>query len=63
MNELFQKSEVNPTVSVTITMNKDERELFKQFAKDMNVPLSAFIRLACKNFICGEGLKYGKQKN
>lgn len=63
MNELFQKSEINPTVSVTITMNQDERELFKQFAKDMNFPLSAFIRLACKKFMAEEGVKYGKQKN
>ncbi len=61
MTELFSKSEVNPTVSVTITMNQDERELFKQFAKQMNIPLSAFIRLACKNFMNGEeGKKYGK---
>ena len=61
MDELFPKSEVNPTVSVTITMNQDEREMFKTFAKNMNIPLSAFIRLACKNFISVEGSKYGKK--
>lgn len=58
--ELFEKKEVNPTVNLTVTMNKDEKEFFKAFAEKMNIPLSAFVRLACKNFIATEGQKYGK---
>lgn len=57
---LFPKSEINPTVSVTITMNSNERNEFRDFARQMNLPLSAFIRMACKNFIATEGAKYGK---
>ncbi len=60
MNELFDKKEVNPTVTVTITMNRDEKIAFKQFAEKMNVPLSALIRLAVKSFMKGEGSKYGE---
>jgi hypothetical protein len=58
MNELFNKKEINPTVRVMLTMNKDEQEMFKIFAKKMNLPLSAFVRVACKNFMTGEGKRY-----
>jgi hypothetical protein len=60
MNELFEKKEINPTVRVTLTMNKSEQDLFKKSAKKMNLPLSVFVRLACKNFINGEGEKYAE---
>lgn len=56
--QLFEKSEINPTVKVMLTMNQDERDMFKIFAKKMNLPLSAFVRMACKNFISGEGKRY-----
>lgn len=59
-NELFPKKEINPTVNLTITMNKDEKEFFKAFTEKINMPLSAFVRLACKNFIATEGKKYGE---
>lgn len=58
MNELFDKKEVNPTVTVTITMNQDEKIAFKQFAEKMNLPFSAMVRLAVKKFMTGEGKNY-----
>lgn len=58
MNELFSKNEINPTVKVVICMNQDERTEFKEFADKMNLPFSAMIRLAVKNFMKGEGAKY-----
>lgn len=58
MNELFSKNEVNPTVKVVVSMNQDEKMEFKQFAGKMNIPFSALVRLAVKNFIKSEGGKY-----
>lgn len=63
MSQLFEKKDVNPTVRVVISMNQDEREVFKLFANKMNLPLSAFMRIACKNYIQGEGKKYVESQN
>lgn len=60
MSQLFEKKDINPTVRVVITMNKDEKELFKNFAEKMNIPFSALVRLSIKSFINGEGAKYGE---
>ena len=58
MNELFDKKEINPTVKVVISMNQDEKNTFQDFAKKMNLPMSALVRMAIKNFMKGEGQKY-----
>lgn len=57
-NELFDKKEINPTVKVVITMNQDEKNSFKAFAEKLNLPFSAMVRLAVKNFMKGDGAKY-----
>jgi len=58
MNELFEKKEVNPTVNLTITLNQSEKNEFREFSKKANIPLSALVRIAMKNFIKTEGIKY-----
>lgn len=58
MSELFTKQELDPTVKVMVVMNQSEKNSFKQFADEMNINFSAFVRMACKNFMKGEGLKY-----
>jgi antitoxin component of RelBE/YafQ-DinJ toxin-antitoxin module len=58
MSELFSKNEINPTVKVVISMNQDEKNEFKKFADEMNLPFSALVRLALKNFIKKDGALY-----
>lgn len=58
MNELFEKKEVNSTVNLTITLNQSEKNEFREFSKKANIPLSALVRIAMKNFIKTEGIKY-----
>lgn len=58
MTELFEKNEINPTVKVVVSMNQDEKNSFKAFAEKMNVPFSAMVRMAIRNFMNEEGLKY-----
>lgn len=56
--ELFEKKELDPTVKVMVAMNQSEKIVFKKFADEMNINFSAFVRMACKSFMKGEGLKY-----
>lgn len=61
MGELFDKKdlkELNPTVKAVVSMSQSERDQFKEFAERMNLSFSAFIRMACKSFMQGEGAKY-----
>jgi|BioPla2DNA2_1021312.scaffolds.fasta_scaffold669500_1 predicted transcriptional regulator len=58
MSELFNKKEINPTVRVVISMNQSEKNEFSEFSKKANIPLSALVRIAMKNFIKTEGAKY-----
>lgn len=58
MTELFNKKETNPTVNLTITLNQNEKREFQDFSKKANIPLSAIVRMAVKNFIKNEGETY-----
>lgn len=58
MSNLFSKNEINPTVKVVICMNQDEKNEFKKFAEEMNLPFSALVRLAVKNFMKKDGALY-----
>ena len=39
-------------------MNQSEKNEFSEFSKKANIPLSALVRIAMKNFIKTEGAKY-----
>ncbi len=58
MGDLFDKKELNPTVKTVVSMSQVEKEQFKKFAERMNLSFSAFVRMACKSFMQGEGAKY-----
>jgi hypothetical protein len=43
---------------LTITLNLSEKREFQDFSKKANIPLSAVVRMAVKNFIKNEGATY-----
>lgn len=58
MSELFNEKEINPTIKVVVSMKQSEKNAFSEFSKKSNIPFSAVVRMAVKNFIKNEGSRY-----